>query len=141
MADIQGKHSVSRAQGRRQRAHASTKPAVKTSKASKPNKLSKSNTPGLPEPIITRRGQTTTRRYPGRSFHRFEEAKGKALDYIEFFTAGEYHSIDICFADKTGMNLVIEPSFTLKTEYASRKGDEWRTIKRWPPIRSASFSS
>jgi hypothetical protein len=39
------------------------------------------------------------------------------------------------------MNLVIEPSFTLKTEYFSRKTDEWRTIKRWPLIRSAPFNS
>jgi hypothetical protein len=129
MADIQGKHSVSGAQGRRQRAHASTRPAAKASKSN------------LPKPIVTRRGQTTVRRYPGRSFHRFEEAKGKTLDYVEFFTMGEYHCIDVCFEDNTAMHLVIEPSFTLGTEYTNWKSGDLRTIKRWPLVRSASFKS
>jgi len=132
MADIQGKHSVSRAQGRRQRAQASTRPADKVSKLSKPN---------LAKPIITRNGQTTIRRYPGRSFHRFEKAKGKTLDYVEFFTMGEYHCIDVCFEDKTAMHLVIEPSFTLGTEYTNWKSGDLRTIKRWPLVRSAPFKS
>src|SRR5882672_10688632 len=124
MADIQGKHSVSRAQGRRQRAHASTRPAAKASKSN------------LPKPIVTRRGQTTVRRYPGRSFHRFEEAKGKTLDYVEFFTMGEYHCIDVCFEDKTAMHFVIEPAFTLETDYADWKTGDWRPLKKWPLIHS-----
>ena len=94
-----------------------------------------------PKPIITKRGKTTIRRYPGRSFHSFEEAKGKALDYIEFFTMGEYHCIDISFEDKTAMHFVIEPSFTLETGYADWKTGNWRSIKKWPNIRSASFNS
>lgn len=97
--------------------------------------------PLMPPAIVTHRGKTTIRRYPGRSFHRFEEAKGKALDYIEFFTMGEYHCIDVSFEDKTAMHLVIEPSFTLATELADWKTGDWRGIKRWPPIRSAPFNS
>jgi len=134
MAAIQGKHSVPRAQGRR-RAHASTKPAaVKTQKRAR-------RIPRLPKPIITKRGKTTTRRYPGRIFHRFEEIKGKPVDYIEFFTMGEYHSIDVRFQDKTTLHFVIEPGFTLETEYADWKTGNWRPIKRWPLIRSAPFNS
>src|SRR5689334_23471319 len=71
---------------------------------------------------ITRRGRTTIRRYPGRSFHRFEETKGKAIDYIEFYTSDGFHNIDIAFDDKTAMHFVIEPSFTLETDYA-----DWKT--------------
>ncbi|HEX4604875.1 MAG TPA: hypothetical protein VH724_12830, partial [Candidatus Angelobacter sp.] len=44
------------------------------------------------------------------------EAKGKSLDYVEFFTMGEYHCIDVAFEDKTAMQFVIEPTFTLETE-------------------------
>ncbi len=94
--------------------------------------------PSLPKPIITRRGKTTIRRYPGRRFHRFEEAQGKPLDYIEFFTAGEYHSIDVRFQDKTAMHFVIEPGFTLEPEYSDWKTGNWRRINRWPLIRSQS---
>jgi len=97
--------------------------------------------PLMPPAIVTKHGKTTVRRLAGRSFHRFEEAKGKALDYIEFFTMGEFHCIDVSFEDKTAMHLVIEPSFTLATEYADWKTGNWRGIKRWPLIRSAPFNS
>jgi hypothetical protein len=39
------------------------------------------------------------------------------------------------------MHLVIEPSFALETDYADWKTGNWRPIKRWPPIRSASLNS
>ena len=107
-----------------------TQPARKTSK--------RRRLPSLPKPIIIRRGKTTIRRYKGRRFHRFEEAQGKPLDYIEFFTAGEYHSIDVRFQDKTAMHFVIEPGFTLEIDYADWKTGNWRPIKRWPLIRSQS---
>lgn len=108
-----------------------TQPARKTSKP-------RQRLPSLPKPIITQRGKTTIRRYKGRRFHRFEEAQGKPLDYIEFFTAGEYHSIDVRFQDKTAMHFVIEPGFTLETDYSDWKSGNWRLIKRWPLIRSQS---
>jgi len=90
---------------------------------------------------VTRRGRTTIRRFPGRSFHRFEEAKGKAIDYIEFYTSDGFHNIDIAFDDKTAVNFVIEPSFTLETDYADWKTGNWRPLKRWPLIHSASPNS
>lgn len=111
-----------------------TQPARKTTK-------SRRRLPSLPKPVITRRGKTTIRRYNGRRFHRFEEAHGKPLDYIEFFTAGEYHSITVRFQDKTAMNFVIEPCFTLEPEYSDCKTGNWRLIKRWPLIRSQPHNS
>jgi hypothetical protein len=32
--------------------------------------------------------------------------------------------------------LISEPGFILETEYADWKTDNWRSIKRWPLIRS-----
>jgi len=119
MAALESKRSSRRAQ-----------PARKTRK---PQRI-----PSLPKPITTRHGKTTIRRYNGRHLHRFEEAQGKPLDYIEFFTAGEYHSIDVRFQDKTTMHFVIEPGFTLEADYSDWKTGNWRPIKRWPPIRSQS---
>jgi hypothetical protein len=110
-------------------------------RALKPTRKKRERLPASLRFTFTKRGKTTIRRYPGRTFHRFEEAKGKALDYVEFFTMGEYHCIDIAFEDKTAMHFVIEPSFTLETDYADWKTGNWRPIKRWPNIRSASFSS
>jgi hypothetical protein len=119
-----------------------------TNRATTNRKASKQKTgkrtlrlPASLRPVITKRGKTTIRRYPGRSFHRFEEAKGKPIDYIEFFTAGEYHSIDISFEDKTAVHFVIEPTFNLETEYADWKTGNWRPIKQWPSIRAAGLNS
>jgi hypothetical protein len=84
----------------------------------------------------SKRGKTTIRRYPGRTFYLFEEAKGKPLERIEFFTSGEYHCIDVRFEDKTVFHFIIDPTFTLETDYSDWKTGDWRPIKRWPVIRS-----
>ena len=116
------------------RSSARTQPATrKTLKPKRPTKV-----PASLRFTETKRGKTTIRRYPGRSFYRFEEAKGKPIDYIEFFTMGEYNSIDIAFEDKTAVHFVIEPRFTLETEYADWKTGDWRPIKQWPLIHSQS---
>ena len=132
MAAIESKRSVSLAQPRAQKPRS-------TAQHRSPKKSKKRER--IPESLRfteTKHGATTIRRYPGRTFHRFAEAKGKALDYIEFFTMGEYHCIDVAFEDKTAMHLVIEPSFTMDTSYADWKTGNWRPLKKWPLIRSAS---
>ena len=65
-----------------------------------------------------------------------EEFQGKTVDFVEIFTSGEYHSIDVRFQDKTALHFVIDPGFTLETDYADWKTGNWRPIKRWPLIRS-----
>ena len=54
---------------------------------------------------------------------------------------GEYHSLDLRFQDKTLLHFIIEPGFTLETEYSSVKTGNWRCLKKWPLIRSTPFNS
>ena len=134
MAVIESKRSSARTQP-------ATTPTAKhrsATRAAKPNRKKREKLPPSLRFNVTRRGKTTIRRYPGRSFHRFEEAKGKPIDYIEFFTSDGFHNIDIAFDDKTAVHFVIEPSFTLETDYADWKTGNWRPIKKWPLIHSAS---
>jgi len=135
MADIQNKHSVPRVQGRRRRAHALTKPHASTKSWAKTRKR---QLPLLPPPVITRRGKTTIRRYRNRSFHRFEEVRGKPVDFIEFYTSGDYHVIEVRFADKTAMHFAIDPGFTVEPGYSDWKTGNRRRIKNWPLISSAT---
>jgi hypothetical protein len=87
-------------------------------------------------------GKTTTRRSRwGRNFYRFEGLKGKVVEFAEFYTVGDYHSIDLRFNDKTMLHFVIEPGFTLETDYASVKTGNWRCLKKWPVIRGTPFNS
>ena len=147
MAAIQGKHSPSRAQGSRRSVHASTKAAPIKSAITKPQTVSRKHRNSkklkkrerLPASLRfteTKRGKTTIRRYSGRTFYRFEEVKGKPVDFVEVFTAGEYHAIDVRFQDKTVLHFVIDPGFILETEYSDWKTGNWRPIKRWPLIHS-----
>ena len=152
MAAIQGKHSPSRAQGSGRSVHAATKhsstksttnkPQISTHSAIKPkNRIphKSAKQKRLPASLRfteTRRGKTTVRRYSGRRFYRFEEVQGKPVDFVEVFTAGEYHAIDVRFQDKTALHFVIEPGFILETEYADWKSGNWRPLKRWPLIHS-----
>jgi hypothetical protein len=122
------------------RSSAHTQPTTPSpAKHRSPKRQAKRETlPASLRPTIIKRGKTTIRRYEGRSFHRFEEAKGKAIDYIEFFTSDGFHNIDIAFDDKTAVHFLIEPGFTLDTEYADWKTGNWRPLKQWPLIPSAS---
>ena len=123
MAAIQGKHSPSRTQGSRRSVHASPKPR----KAK--NRKRQERLPASLRFTETKRGKTTIRRYSGRRFYRFEEIKGKPVDFVEVFTAGEYHSISVRFEDKTVLHFVIDPGFTLETEYSDWKTGNWRPNK------------
>jgi hypothetical protein len=141
LAAIEHKYSPSRAQGSRRSAHASTKRAPNKSAIAKSQSSTRKHRKRerLPPSLRfteTKRGKTTVRRYSGRTFYRFEEVKGKLVDLVEVFTAGEYHSIDVRFQDKTSLHFVIDPGFTLETEYADWKAGNWRPIKRWPLVHS-----
>jgi hypothetical protein len=123
MAAIQGKHSPSRAHGSRGSAHAPTKPVpiksviTKTHPSSRKHRKPERLPPSL-RFTETKRGKTTIRRYRGRTFYRFKEFNGKTVDFLEVFTAGEYHAIDARFQDKTALHFIIDPGFTLQTEHA-----------------------
>ena len=151
MAGIQHKHSSSRAQGSRRSAHASIKPdLIKSTKTKTPTSArshflkhghtkkpkKRERVPASLRFTETRRGKTTVRRYSGRTFYRFEEIKGKPVDFVEVFTAGDYHAIDVRFQDKTALHFIIDPCFILETDYADWKTGNWRPIKRSPLIRS-----
>ena len=84
----------------------------------------------------TKRGKTTVRRYRGRTFYRLEEVKGKPVDFVQVFTSGDSHSIQVRFEDKTALHFAIDPGFILETEYADWKTGNWRPIKSWPLIHS-----
>jgi hypothetical protein len=87
----------------------------------------------------TRQGKTTIRRHSGRTFYKMEEFKGKTVDYLQVFTSGEYHSISVRFQDKTSLDFIIDPRFTVDTDYTDWKTGDLRRIKRWPLILSETL--
>ena len=108
MAATENKRSSSRTQLTTTPKHRSSKRAT-----AKPNHKKREKLPPSLRFTVTKRGKTTIRRYPGRHFHRFGEAQGKPLDYIEFFTAGEYHSMTFAFGIKPLCTSSLNPASRL----------------------------
>ena len=46
---------------------------------------------------LTQRGRTAGSRSERRRFYHFDKVRGQTLDFVEFYTAGEYHCLDLRF--------------------------------------------
>jgi hypothetical protein len=69
--------------------------------------------------------------------HRFEQVRGKILDFVEFYTSGDYHCLDVRFQDNTAVTFAIEPRFTVAAEHADWKTGNLRLLQEWPAILSS----
>jgi len=76
------------------------------------------------------------RKFPGRRIVEFPNMKGRKLEKVEIYTSGGHHSIVIGFADKTALDLAIEPGFTLRAVQRDRQPGGLKIIRRWPAIFS-----
>src|SRR5262249_36272399 len=91
----------------------------------------------LPVPIVTREGKTTVRQLPGRRLGRLGEVRCKRLVWVEICAGGpDGHSVAVRFQDQTGLVLDITPGFAVRPEYFSVGKGEFRSLRRWPVIRS-----
>jgi hypothetical protein len=133
MADNQGKHSPSGAQGSRPSAQASSQPGAQPG--------AKTSEAGEQPSAIVKRDEIIARYNEKRRFYRFNEAEGKTLNFVEVHLAGDHYAIDIHFQDHTTLHFVIERSLSVYTEYADWQSGKGDSIKRWPVIRGAGFRS
>lgn len=69
----------------------------------------------------------------------FPEVKGKVLESVEFASSSDYHAISLYFKNKTALDLIIDPCFTVHADYLDRKSGERRVLKNWPLIHSRRF--
>jgi hypothetical protein len=134
MADHQGKHSPSGAQGIRPSAQASSQPGPQPDP--KPGEATKTETQPS---AMTKRDEIIARYHEKRRFYRFNEVEGKTLNFVEVHLAGDHYAIDIHFQDHTTLHFVIERSLSVYTEYADWQSGKGDSIKRWPVIRGAGF--
>src|SRR5215472_8020770 len=81
-----------------------------------------------------RKTRTKAGRKPFGRFFRFNEAKGKTVDYVEFYTVHGYHCVELAFADKTALHFTIDPAFNVEPGYSSWKTGDQRILRSWTPI-------
>ncbi len=89
------------------------------------------------KPKTSQGRRQSQRKKPGRGAFRFTEAKGKTVEFVEFYTGCDYHCVEIGFDDRTAMHFTIEPSFSVEPGYSSWKTGNERVLRRWALIRSA----
>lgn len=74
-------------------------------------------------------------RHRGR--FRFDEANGKTVEFVEFYTDDGFHCVEIGFDDKTAIDFTIEPTFYVEPEYSNWKTGNQRILRRWETIHSS----
>lgn len=86
---------------------------------------------------VRRKSTTTKHIAAGRKLLLFPPAKGKSLESVEFSTYSHYHNLTLNFEDKTCLNFVIDPAFTLRTDYSDWKTGNQRVLREWRPVRNS----
>src|SRR5258708_4575549 len=101
------------------------------------SKRSSSRTQPAKPTAKRRKTNSRSRQNAARRFYRFKDVKGKPVDFVEVYTSGDYHCIDVRFQDKTALTFVIDLGFTVQAGYSNWKTGNQRLVKEWPIIRSA----
>ena len=65
---------------------------------------------------------------------RFPEVKGKTVEAVEIDP--DFTAITILFEDKTALSFDLDPVLVVFPELANLKTGNWRSLKKWPALRS-----
>ena len=68
------------------------------------------------------------------SLVRFPEVKGKTVEAVEIDP--DFTAITILFEDKTALSFDLDRMLVVFPELASLKTGNWRSLKKWPALRS-----
>jgi hypothetical protein len=80
---------------------------------------------------------SSRRKRRGRELCRFNQFKGKTVDFVEISSAYDFPCIEIGFQDKTALHflLTIDPHLTMEPTYSDWKTGNRRVLKRWQAIK------
>ncbi len=80
----------------------------------------------------TRSGAPAPRRRRGRQFHRFREAVGKTVEFVEMYTSADFPCVEIGFTDKTALHFLMETRLSLEPTYSDWTSGDQRLLREWP---------
>ena len=72
------------------------------------------------------------RRRRGRQFHRFQEAVGKTVEFVEMYTSAEFPCVEIGFTDKSPLHFLMETRLTMEPTYSDWTTGDQRMLREWP---------
>ncbi len=71
-------------------------------------------------------------RKPKRQLLRFDEVKGKTVEFIEMSADADFPCVEIGFEDKTALLVLVDARVTMEPEYSEWKKGNQRLLRRWP---------
>jgi hypothetical protein len=80
----------------------------------------------------SRRSPPPRKRSPTRL--RFDQVKGKTVEFVEMSANADYPCVEIAFEDKTSLRFVMDFSLTMEPTYADWRTGNARLLRKWPAI-------
>ena len=79
--------------------------------------------------------KTPDRRSRRRSrFLQINEARGKTVEFIKMFTDADFPGVEIGFADKTALHVLMETRLAMEPSYSNWKTGNQRVLRRWTAV-------
>ncbi len=69
-----------------------------------------------------------------RQFLRFDQVKGKTVEFIEMSSDAEFPCVEIGFQDKTALHVLMGTRLTMEPAYSDWKTGDQRVLRQWPPV-------
>jgi hypothetical protein len=80
-------------------------------------------------------GKRPTGHKPGRRHHlRFDQVKGKTVEFIEMSANADYPCVEIGFEDKTALHFLVDTRITMEPRYSDWKTGNERVLRQWPDV-------
>jgi hypothetical protein len=70
----------------------------------------------------------------GGRFLRFDEAKGKTIEFVEMWTDADFPCVEIGFSDKTALHFLMETRLAMEPSYSNWKTGNQRVLRRWTVV-------
>jgi hypothetical protein len=65
---------------------------------------------------------------------RFDQVKGKTVEFVEMSANADYPCVEIAFEDKTSLRFVMDFSLTMEPIYADWRTGSARLLRSWGPV-------
>jgi hypothetical protein len=65
---------------------------------------------------------------------RFDQVKGKTVEFVEMSANADYPCVEIAFEDKTSLRFVMDFSLTMEPTYSDWGTGNPRLLRSWGPV-------
>ncbi len=82
----------------------------------------------------TKKNSPPRRKPRRRQFLRFNEVKGKTVEFIEISADADFPCVEIGFDDKTALQILVGTRLTMEPAYSDWKTGNQRVLRQWPAV-------